>query len=143
VESWTQSTLRWRGSERLNPVVGRHGRDAYTKWPANPVSLKGAYLADTSIKVRLLGGARCASDVIGQLPANWEVIPFGGQDAKEFLVDLDFYIHYPHEQYIEEFGRAVMEAMAIGVPVVLPPIFRQTFGQAAVYAEPVDVEETI
>ncbi|HYN46630.1 MAG TPA: glycosyltransferase, partial [Allosphingosinicella sp.] len=38
--------------------------------------------------------------------------------------------------YIEEFGRAPMEAMAMGVPVILPPEFEPTFGPAALYAAP-------
>jgi len=39
----------------------------------------------------------------------------------------------------EEFGRAVLEALAIGLPAVLPPVFRETFGDAALYAEPIEV----
>jgi glycosyltransferase involved in cell wall biosynthesis len=63
--------------------------------------------------------------------------------AKEFLKDLDFYVHYPHEKYIEEFGRGVMEAMALGIPPVLPPRFKETFGDAATYATPVEVSKVI
>ncbi|WP_160357225.1 glycosyltransferase family A protein [Bordetella sp. 02P26C-1] len=142
-EEWTKGTLRWRGGYSAVPIIGRHGRDAYTKWPSNPDALRAAYLANKPWPVRMLGGASCASDVIGDLPPNWEVIPFGSIEADDFLQDLDFYIHYPHEKYIEEFGRAVMEAMAIGVAVVLPPVFRQTFGDAALYADAEDVGDVI
>jgi glycosyltransferase involved in cell wall biosynthesis len=45
-------------------------------------------------------------------------------------------VHYPDPDYIEEFGRAPMEAMAAGVPVILPPAFEPTFGPAALYADP-------
>jgi glycosyltransferase involved in cell wall biosynthesis len=142
-EQWTQRPLRWRGDGLKYPVIGRHGRDAYTKWPSDAKELRAAYLADKPWPVRMLGGASCALNVIGETPSNWEVIPFGSVEADVFLNDLDFYIHYPHEKYIEEFGRAVMEAMAIGVPVILPPVFKQTFGDAALYADASKVAETI
>ena len=61
----------------------------------------------------------------------------------DFLRGLDFFIHYPHEHLIEAFGRAPMEAMATGVPVILPHHFQETFADAAVYAEPPSVLGTI
>ncbi len=45
-------------------------------------------------------------------------------------------MHVPDPDYIEEFGRAPMEAMAVGVPVILSPEFAPTFGPAALYADP-------
>jgi glycosyltransferase involved in cell wall biosynthesis len=63
--------------------------------------------------------------------------------ALEFLKGLDFWVHYPHEDYIESYGRAVIEAMAVGVPAILPPVFRHTFGEAALYAEPKGVFDAI
>lgn len=56
-----------------------------------------------------------------------------------FLADLDVFLHYPDPEYFEEFGRAPMEAMAVGVPVILPPEFEPTFGDAALYAAPEEV----
>jgi glycosyltransferase involved in cell wall biosynthesis len=37
---------------------------------------------------------------------------------------------------LEAFGMAPAEAMAAGVPTVLPPVFAPVFGDGAVYAEP-------
>lgn len=142
-EQWFKVPLRWRGGSGRAPVIGRHGRDAYTKWPTDKRSLRAAYVADKPWPVRILGGAANALKVIGEAPPNWEIMPFGAVEPQAFLEDLDFYLHYPHENYIEEFGRAVMEAMAIGIPVILPKIFRQTFGDSATYAEAPDVAKVI
>src|SRR5690606_6604737 len=38
--------------------------------------------------------------------------------------------------WIEAFGRAILEAMAAGVPVVLPYEYEPLFGDAAMYAPP-------
>ena len=78
--------------------------------------------------VRFLGGARHARARLGRWPWNWRVAPFGALDVQDFLAGLDVFLHYPDPDYVEEFGRAPMEAMAAGVPVILPPEFAPTFG---------------
>jgi glycosyltransferase involved in cell wall biosynthesis len=143
VSDWFERGPSWRGRDRSKPVIGRHGRDHWLKWPGDKSDLEAAYCAYRPCEMRFLGGALMAEAVIGRHPANWHSQEFGAQDVKAFLGDLDFFIHYPHEDYIEEFGRAPMEAMAIGVPVILPPVFRDTFGDAALYASADQVWATI
>jgi glycosyltransferase involved in cell wall biosynthesis len=138
---WCRDERTWQGERR--PVVGRHGRDHYTKWPTDAESIRGAYCANRNCDVKLLGGAKHALQALGETPNNWRIFEFGSLDVQEYLRGLDFYVHYPHEDYIEEFGRAVLEAMAVGVPVILPEVFRPTFGEAALYAAPGDVWRTI
>ena len=125
------------------PVIGRHARDHWTKWPENPALLSAAYMVDTDVKVRLLGGAHTPNRLLKGIPENWEVFEFDGIPVIEFIESLDFLVHFPHTQYIEEFGRNVAEAMARGIPAVLPPVFRETFHDAAIYCEPEEVGETI
>jgi glycosyltransferase involved in cell wall biosynthesis len=86
-----------------------------------------------------LGGARRARPRLRRWPRNWQENGFGALAVPDFLADLDVFLHFPDRDYIEEFGRAPMEAMAVGVPVILPPEFRPTFGAAALYAEPEEV----
>jgi glycosyltransferase involved in cell wall biosynthesis len=143
VDSWCTAPIRWRGDERQMPAIGRHGRDTYTKWPSQRDALAQAYGVGQPCDVRFLGGADHAIGMLGGKPVNWSVVPFDDMSAQEFLQDLDFYVHYPHEKYIEEFGRGVMEAMALGIPVVLPPQFEETFGNAATYALPSEVSDVI
>lgn len=135
-DDWLALERKWRSRGRREPVVGRHARDHYTKWPMEAAAIRGAYCADRACKVEILGGAKEALKIIERMPSNWNVHPYGSLDARTFLEGLDVWVHFPHEDYIEEFGRAVIEAMAVGVPVILPHVFRQTFGDAALYAEP-------
>ena len=143
--AWCQRPIVWRGRERKLPVIGRHARDHYTKWPSSADALRGAYCVDRACDVELLGGAERALQVLrrSRKPRNWTIHPFGAMGSGDYLARLDFFVHYPHEQYIEEFGRSVIEAMAMGVPVILPPVFRSTFSDAALYAKPEDVWPTI
>ena len=139
IQTYCAKPPEWRGRVRSRPAIGRHGRDHYTKWPTTRDAVLQAYCAGAPCDVKLLGGADHAGAIIGDLPENWTVLKFDSVDVLAFLSEIDFFVHYPHEDYIEEFGRAVLEAMAIGVPVVLPPVFEGTFGPAALYAQPEDV----
>ena len=127
---------RWRGAERRRPVLGRHGRDHPLKWPRDPAALAAAYCAGRPCELRFLGGARHARARLRRWPRNWRELAFDAVDVRGFLAGLDVFLHFPDPDYIEEFGRAPMEAMAVGVPVILPPEFAPTFGPAALYAAP-------
>ena len=67
------------------------------------------------------------------------VTPFGAIDPRQFLAQLDFFIYFHHPAWVEAFGRNILEAMASGLPAILPPHFRPLFGDAAIYAEPAEV----
>jgi glycosyltransferase involved in cell wall biosynthesis len=121
------------------PVVGRHGRDHWTKWPASDTELRQAYCADTGFPVRFLGGCESVRERLSKWPGNWHSAEFDSVPVTDFLAQLDFLVHFTHPDYIEEFGRNVMEAMAAGVPVLLPCRFRETFGDAACYCDPEQV----
>lgn len=143
VDSLASLVPVWRGDRRPVPVIGRHGRDSYTKWPGEKADIMGAYCANTAIEVRILGGAKYAVNVLGFSPRNWVVQPFDSVPVSDFLSELDFFVHFPLNGYIEEFGRAVLEALSHGIPAVLPPVFRVTFGDAAIYCEPKEVESVV
>ena len=70
------------------------------------------------------------------IPANWQVLPFSTEGVLDFLRSLDVYVYYHHPRWVEAFGRGIIEAMATGLPVILPLYFQALFGAAAVYAAP-------
>lgn len=124
--------------------IGRHARDHWTKWPEDRRTLRDAYCADVrGIDVRLLGGVEAPQLLLGEIPSNWTIYEFDSIPVGEFLSDLDFVVHFVHEDYIEEFGRNVMEAMAASRVVILPSEFIDTFGDAAVYCDAAEVQKTV
>lgn len=141
--TWNQLQSARSFDNTRKPVIGRHSRDAPDKWLVEPSEIKKAYFVGTNTPVRILGGAESAKKRLGLMPENWEVIPFGAMEPTNFLSTIDFFVYYTDPHMIEAFGRAPMEAMASGVPVILPDVFRSTFGDAAIYAEPENVQSIV
>ncbi|MEO1016461.1 MAG: glycosyltransferase [Pseudomonadota bacterium] len=122
-----------------HPVIGRHARPDPLKWPEDRPAVLEVYPDDPAIDVRILGGGAFLDQLIDPQPGNWTVLPFGAEDVSEFLADIDFFVFFHHPRWVEAFGRAILEALAAGCVVVLPPHFEPLFGEAACYAEPGDV----
>ena len=64
---------------------------------------------------------------------------FDKVSPKEFLASCDIFVYFPHSKWVESFGRVIIEAMAVGLPVILPHMFKPLFGEAAIYATPTEV----
>lgn len=151
LESWDWVNLidssGWKRKEHTpnttRPVIARHSRDHWSKWPEEKLDLLSCYPNSESVKVKILGGAESAKSLLGYIPKNWEVFEFGEKDPAHFLKDVDVYVYFTHSQYLEAFGRAIFEAMAVGIPVILPPQFAETFGNSALYCAPEDVTSTV
>ena len=124
-------------------VIGRHSRPDRLKWPDDPRTLRAVYPTDGTVRVRVLGGADAVADVLGEVPAAWEVLPFGAVDPRDFLAGLDAFVYFHHPDLTEAFGRTVLEALAVGIPVVVPDHFRPIFGSTCLYADPADALHTV
>lgn len=124
--------------------IGRHSRDHWTKWPATLQDTNAAYCAAVEgIETHILGGASKRPKRIGFTPSNWKIYDFDTVPVIDFLDGLDVFINFMHPDYIEEFGRNTMEAMARGTPVILEHGLVDTFGDAALYCEPAEVSEKV
>ncbi|MCG7384150.1 glycosyltransferase [Paenibacillus sp. ACRRY] len=149
-EDWVNiiNTDEWKQKKKL-PIghseirIGRHSRDQYVKWPSNPAELLQIYPDSAPYEIHVLGGAKIPESILGFLPKNWRVIDFGDMDPMRFLAGIDVFVYYIHPECIEAFGRVIIEAMAVGVPVILPPSYKDLFRDAAVYAEPEEVKVKI
>ncbi|WP_052664310.1 glycosyltransferase [Nitriliruptor alkaliphilus] len=137
VDRWAvDPARRWH---RDVPVLGRHSRSHEHKWPATAQDILAAYPEGPDYEVRILGGAEHAIRRVTRTPANWNVLPFGSVDPRRFLAELDAFVYFHHPDWIESFGRTVLEALASGVPAILPPHFEALFGDAPVYTDPAGV----
>lgn len=116
--------------------VGRHSRDGVEKWHEDRDVLLQAYPDDPQFRILMLGGAGRAKDVLGTLPGNWTVEPFGAMTPGDYLGQLDLFVYAPRSTLVEGFGRAAAEAMMAGVPCLVPASFEATFGDLAFYCPP-------
>ena len=135
-EEWATDRTEF-SSDR--PVIGRHSRPHYRKWPETLEQILAAYPDDPGIEVKILGGAEVPQRVLGRLPDNWSVLEFNEVPAVNFLQSLDFFVYFHHPGLNEAFGRAMLEALATGAVVILPHHFERLFGGSCLYGEPADV----
>lgn len=140
---WKKPHINFAGTRV--PVIGRHSRDDRMKWPESKEDILAAYPDDGSVKVRSMGGADAALKVLGRKtpPGNWEILERDQEDVRAFLHSLDFYVFFQNSKAIEAFGRAILEAIASELVVILPPHYEEVFGNAAVYCSPADVSNLI
>ncbi|MEU6248320.1 glycosyltransferase [Glycomyces sp. NPDC047010] len=123
--------------------VGRHSRDHPLKWQTIAEDLRTAHPDAEDFEVHVLGGAESPRRVLGRLPENWTEYPFGSVGPIDFLHSLDVAVYFTAEEYVEAFGRSPMEAMAAGLPCIMPPRFRPLFGDGGLYCEPGEVEDLV
>lgn len=121
------------------PVIGRHSRGHWSKWPDTREDLLAAYPDDPRYRVRVLGGTEAPQEILGGLPQTWTSLPFGSVPVPRFLAGIDFLVYYHHPGLVEAFGRVVLEGLAAGAVCIVPPQMEQVFGDACVYGSPQDV----
>lgn len=134
IAGWDRGPRARGPADRLR--IGRHSRDAAVKWPATREDVLAAYPASDDVEVHVLGGAKSPGKLIGGVPGNWTVHGFGTVHPRDFLAGLDVFVYFAHPDWVESFGRTIIEAMAVGLPVILPEVYRPLFGEAALYATP-------
>jgi glycosyltransferase involved in cell wall biosynthesis len=124
-------------------VVGRHSRPDPKKWPDTAEEAFASLPVPDGWSARILGGGDFLVGKYGALPALWHQEPFRADGVADWLAGLDFWIFFHSSDWSEAFGRAIVEAMAVGVPVILHERMRPLFGDAATYCAPTEVESVI
>lgn len=127
------------------PVIGRYSRDNLLKFPSRKEDLLAAYPDDPGVVVKIMGGEVSCEQLLGgdAPPENWMLHKYGEIPVLDFLSQIDFFVYYDSDDIVEAFGRSILEAIAAGVIVILPPKFEVVFGEGAVYAEPFEVRDLV
>ena len=116
--------------------IGRHSRDLALNWPDTAREIHAAYPTDPRFRVVAMGGLKSASAVLGMPPLGWRSIGFDEMPVSAFLSRLHIYSYFHHSDWVEAFGFKILEAMASGLPCVLPTYLSETFGEnAAVFCD--------
>jgi glycosyltransferase involved in cell wall biosynthesis len=95
-------------------TVGRVSRDFLDKHHPHDLSLY-RMLASRGIRVRIMGGT-CLTPGLGGVEGI-ELLPAGAEPVPDFYASLDA-VFYRTGQFVEAYGRVVLEAMGAGLPVV-------------------------
>jgi hypothetical protein len=129
------------------PVIGRHSRPDPLKWPASREDLLAVYPDEApgpdTIGVKVLGGTAGVADILGHQPQHWEIHEFGVIDPVTFLASIDVFVYQHHPALVEAFGRTVLEALAAGIPAIVPASLEPLFGDACRYAAPTQVRSIV
>lgn len=127
------------------PVIGRHSRDNSMKWPEDAATIEQVYPTNGMADIRIMGGASVPQGVLNRrtTPSGWIVYPTDAMPVPTFLRSLDFFVFYQNSVAVEAFGRAILEAIASNLVVILPRHYEPVFGEAALYCEPKDVPAII
>jgi len=101
--------------ERDQFCVGRLSRDDVAKHYAPDIAMYKE-MANNGIHIRLMGGM-LFQEQLHNTPGI-ELLPVCARPADVFLKELDCFYYRTDENWVEPFGRVIMEAMATGLPVV-------------------------
>lgn len=134
INGWDRGPRERGPHDRLR--IGRHSRDHEHKWPETAEDILAAYPDRRDVEVCVLGGGKTPGGIVGHIPQNWTVHDFGTLHPRDFLREIDVWVYFANPGWVESFGRTIIEAMAVGVPVILPEMYRPLFQDSVLYATP-------
>lgn len=129
------------GNEQI--TIGRHSRPQLSKWPETRDEAVQVYPDRPGVRINMLGAPSYLKTCFDPIPTNWKLLDYGSVDVPAFLQGLDFYVYFHSRIWVEAFGYCILEAIAKGVPAILPKHFEPLFGPSALYVTPDKIWDTI
>ncbi|GAB3845822.1 glycosyltransferase [Nesterenkonia populi] len=127
------------------PVIGRWAGTGPEDWPRRAEDIYLTLPADGTRDVRLYGDPAALLRILDtdRLPAHWLCFTPQETSRAAYTRMLDFYIHHPQPHPAGRYELPLLEALAAGCVLVLPPHYRPLYRDAAVYAEARDVQDLV
>ena len=125
------------------PMIGFHSFGNKYRWPSRRDIFEQAYFPSNTSTL-FYGNVSPVRSQLGEDSVTEEqVVRWQDHSLDEFLSMIDFWIYYPHERLDVRPWLPALEAMQAGKVVILPPQLGNTYGEAAIYATPEQVESVI
>lgn len=132
-QTWYRSQKR--PGQRRN-TVGYHAQPGLIGGRETGHHLTSVHAETDRIARQVLGGAFLSNSARNSVPQGWHLDERVGVTVAQFLQDLDIFLCFEASIPTTRLRHLAQEAMAAGVPVVLDPVQRPNFDDAAVYAKP-------
>ena len=124
------------------PVVGQRADDR-RDWPPQADEVRRLYPVDGSLDVRLIGSPKRVRAMLGRrsVPPGWLVYVRDEVTAREYLGQLEFYVDQSGP--LTRMRTTHAAALASGAVLVVPEVYRPVYGDAAVYADALEVTDVV
>jgi hypothetical protein len=119
---------------------GRHSRPGFEKFPA--LDVMRAHFPPHAEACIILGGDALLLEP-AEIPAHWDVRPFGASPVASFLREIDVFVYFTNPLWCESFGRVVAEAIAAGKVVITDPVTATSFPEAVIVSDGSDVDRIV
>ena len=112
-------------------------------WPPERDEVLRLYPADGSLDVRLIGSPKRVRAMLGRrsVPPGWLVYVRDELTAREYLGQLEFFVDQSGPRTRMRTTHAA--ALASGAVLVVPEVYRPVYGDAAVYANALEVTDLV
>ena len=117
-------------------TVGYHAQPGLIGARETGHRLTSVYAATDRIERQVLGSVALNDSARETVPQGWHLVEQVGVTVAQFLQTLDIFLCFDPSIPPTRLRHLAQEAMAAGVPVVLDPVQRPNFNDAAIYAEP-------
>lgn len=132
-QTWYRSQKR---PGQTRNTVGYHAQPGLIGGRETGHRLTSVYAETDRIARQVLGGAFLSNSARNSVPQGWHLDERVGVTVAQFLQNLDIFLCFEASIPTTRLRHLAQEAMAAGVPVVLDPLQRPNFDDAAVDAEP-------
>jgi len=125
------------------PKIGFHTYGNSYRWPSTLSVFERVYKSQV-YRTYFYGNLKPAYKKYGEAAFNdTEVINGKQQSVDQFLENIDFWVYHPHQRLTTQPWMPVLKAMQAGKVVILPPRLENVYGDAAIYADPDGMDETV